>query len=169
MLYSITGCGYMTSHQRNLNKHGVRMGLVEPTAADVASQIVRAIDQHDVPTLYRLSDPHMHQRNVTICALMQRWPKQMLKRPESSSGVGPYPNMNYHEKHHLGKNVYIPIRMKHQHDAFYARLKLRYTEHGWRVASLEELLYPTDRTMAAGISMPSSQTCAPPQNQKPLS
>ncbi|MEM8534658.1 MAG: hypothetical protein AAGF95_27700 [Chloroflexota bacterium] len=157
----------MTPYQQSLNKYGVRVGVVEPTAADVASQIVQAIDQHDVSTLYRLSDAHLFQRNATICALMQRWPKQMLKRPESSSGVGPYPHMNYHERHYVGKHIYIPIRMNYQHDAFYAMLKLRYTEHGWRVASLEELVHPTERTTFANIPTSSAQTCTLPQYQKP--
>ncbi|NOK60255.1 MAG: hypothetical protein GFH27_549281n352 [Chloroflexi bacterium AL-W] len=62
ILCSITGCGHMASYQRSVNKQGVHAGLVEPTAADVTSQVVRAIDQHDVPALYRLSDSHMPQR-----------------------------------------------------------------------------------------------------------
>ena len=168
ILCSITGCGHVASYQQSVNKQGVRVGLVEPTAADVASQVVQAIDHHDVPALYRLSDPHMPQRNVTICALLQRWPKQMLQWPESGSGVGPYTNMDYHEEHYLGKNVHIPIRMKHQHDAFYAMLKLRYTERGWRVAALEELVPSTGRTMDfQALSSAPSQTCPLPQSQKP--
>lgn len=62
ILCSITGCGHMASYPRSINKQGVRAGLVEPTAADVTSQVVRAIDQHDVPALYRLSDSYMPQR-----------------------------------------------------------------------------------------------------------